>query len=142
MFFGEYEYTIDQKGRVTIPPRFRDAFKGGLVLSRGYDECIMVYPMPEWEKRAEELAHMPMTRSKSRRLNRAIFSSAFSLDLDPQGRVILPAPLRDYAGIVNEVVIAGARSCLEIWSKEAWALEKKLMDEQVWQIAESIEERT
>ena len=142
MFFGEYEYTIDQKGRVTIPPRFRDAFKGGLVLSRGYDKCIMVYPAPEWEKRAEELARLLVTRSKARRLNRATFSSAFSLDLDPQGRVLLPTPLRDYADIVNEVVIAGVRSCLEIWSKEAWALEKKLMDEQVWQIAESIEERT
>ena len=142
MFFGEYEYTIDQKGRVTIPSRFRGAFKGGVILSRGYDKCITVCTISEWEKRAEELAGLSLNRSKMRRLNRATFSSAFSLDLDPQGRVILPPTLREYAGITNEVVIAGVRSCLEIWSKEAWVVEQELMGEQVWQIAESLEERT
>ncbi|MBT3363565.1 MAG: division/cell wall cluster transcriptional repressor MraZ [Chloroflexi bacterium] len=142
MFFGEYEYTIDQKGRVTIPPKFREAFKGGIVLSRGYDKCITACTVSEWDKRAEQMSRLPMTQSKARRLNRATFSSAFSLDLDGQGRIILPAPLRDYAGIANEVVVAGVRDSLEIWSKQAWAQEQEMMSEQVWQIAESIEDRT
>jgi len=142
VFFGEYEYTIDQKGRVTIPPKFREAFKGGIVLLRGYDKCITVCTVAEWEKRAEQLSQLPMTQSKSRRLNRATFSSSFSLDLDGQGRVVLPATLREYAGASSEVVLAGVRDCLEIWSKEAWLAEQQLMGEQVWQIAESIEDRT
>ena len=142
MFFGEYEYTIDQKGRVTIPPKFREAFKGGIVLLRGYDKCITACTVAEWGKRAEELSKLPLTQSKARRLNRATFSSAFSLDLDGQGRVVLPAPLRQYAGVASEVVIAGVRDCLEIWSKEDWLAEQQLMGEQLWQIAESIEDRT
>jgi len=142
MFFGEYEYTIDQKGRVTIPPKFREAFKGGIVLLRGYDKCVTACTVAEWDKRAEQLSRLPVTQSKTRRLNRATFSSAFSLDLDGQGRVVLPATLRQYAGVANDVVIAGVRDCLEIWSKEDWLAEQQLMGEQIWQIAESIEDRT
>jgi len=142
VFYGEYEYTIDQKGRVTIPTKFREAFKGGIVLSRGYDKCITACTVAEWDKRAEQLSRLPSTQSKTRRLNRATFSSAFSLDLDGHGRVVLPAPLRQYAGVANEVVVAGVRDCLEIWSKEDWSAEQQLMSEQLWQIAESIEDRT
>ncbi len=141
MFFGEYEYTIDQKGRVTIPPKFREAFKGGIVLLRSYDKCITARTVAEWGRMAEQLSRLPVTQSKTRRLNRATFSSAFSLDLDGQGRVVLPATLRQYAGVTNEVVIAGVRDCLEIWSKEDWLAEQQLIREQVWQIAESIEDR-
>ncbi len=154
MFYGEYEYTIDQKARVTIPPKFREAFKGGIVLLRGYDKCITACTVAEWDKRAEHLSRLSPTQSKTRRLNRATFSSAFSLDLDGQGRVVLPAPLRQYAGIafvafpsnraesfLNEVAVVGVRDCLEIWSKKDWLVEQQLMSEQVWQIAESIEDR-
>ena len=141
MFFGEYEYTIDQKGRVTIPPKFREVFKGGIVLLRSYDKCITARTVAEWGKMAEQLSRLPVTQSKTRRLNRATFSSAFSLDLDGQGRVVLPATLRQYAGVTNDVVIAGVRDCLEIWSKEDWLAEQQLIREQVWQIAESIEDR-
>jgi len=142
MFFGTYEYTIDQKGRVTIPPKFREAFKGGIVLFRGYDKCVNICTVVEWGKRAEHLSRQPVTQSKTRRLNRATFSSAFSLDLDGQGRVVLPATLRQYAGVTSDVVVAGVRDCLEIWSKEDWLAEQQLMSERVWQIAESIEDRT
>jgi MraZ protein len=142
VFFGEYEYTIDQKGRMTIPPKFREAFKGGIVLSRAYDKCITACTVAEWDKRAEQMSRLPMTQSKARRLNRATFSSAFSIDLDGQGRIILPASLRDYAGIATEVVVAGVSDSLEIWSKQEWATEQEIMTEQVWQIAESFEDRT
>ena len=141
MFLGEYDYRIDEKGRVAIPAKFREPFKEGLVLSRGFDKCIIVYPLSEWTKVAQRLTTLPMTRSKSRRINRATFSTAFSSELDRQGRVILPPALRQYAGIKDGVVIAGLYEYLEIWSHELWAAERALMDEQAWQLAEGLEVR-
>lgn len=142
MLVGQYEYNIDQKGRVAIPARFREAFKEGLVLSQGFDRCIIVYPTEEWKRRAEKLAALPITRSNHRRINRATFSSAFSLELDRQGRVVLPLGLREYAQIGSEVVIAGIHSYLEIWSKDLWGAEKTLMSAQASEIAEAVEVQT
>ena len=139
MFLGEYEYTIDQKGRVAVPAKFRDAFREGLVLSRGFDRCLIVYPMAEWVKMAEKLASPPSARSKFRRLSRTAFSTAYNLDLDRQGRIVLPLSLREYAGITDSAIIAGIHNYLEIWSREAWAAEKSLMDEQAWHLVEAIE---
>lgn len=139
MFLGEYEYSIDQKGRVAIPARFREAFREGLVLFRGFDKCINVYPVGEWKKIAQRLASLPLTRHSSRRLSRATFSSAFSLQLDRAGRVLLPPPLRQYAEIKEEVVIAGVYSYLEIWDREAWAEECLRMSQQAGEIAESVD---
>lgn len=127
MFLGEYEYSLDQKGRVAIPAKFRGGFKAGLVLARGFEKCIRVFPLNEWTKTAEKLIALPITETGSRRLNRSLFSSAFSLELDGQGRVLLPQPLRDYAEIREAVVIAGLYSVLEIWSREHWDTEKDLM---------------
>lgn len=127
MFLGEYEYTLDQKGRVAIPAKFRGGFKPGLVLARGFEKCIRVFPLDEWTKTAEKLIALPIMEANSRRLNRSLFSSAFSLELDGQGRVLLPQPLRDYAEIRESVVIAGIYSVLEIWSRENWEMEKGLM---------------
>lgn len=141
MFFGEYQYSIDQKGRVTIPPKYRDSFKEGVILSRGLDICIAVYTVHEWEKKAAEISSLSMNQTKNRRLARATFSSAFTIDIDSQGRVLLPSTLKDYASISNEVVIVGIGACLEIWSKEQWTIEQDLIDEQAQHIAESIEDR-
>ena len=141
MFFGEYEYTVDQKGRIAIPPKFREDFRGGIVLLRGLDNCINACTAADWKKRAEEMAGQSMNQSKARRMNRALFSSAFSLDIDGQGRVALPAKLRQYAGITSEVVVAGIGDYLEIWSRTDWQAEQELMSEQLWQIAESTEDR-
>lgn len=141
MFLGQYEHSLDQRGRVAIPAKFRDAFQEGLVLARGFDTSILVYPISEWRQMADKLAALPMTRSNSRRLNRATFSSAFDSELDRQGRVLLPAPLREYAHINDVVVIVGVYNYLEIWSKELWATEKALMEQQAWQTAEAVELR-
>ncbi|MBI4300828.1 MAG: division/cell wall cluster transcriptional repressor MraZ [Chloroflexi bacterium] len=139
MFLGEYEYNIDQKGRVAIPARFRDEFRGGLVVARGYDRCIVVYPLPEWQRMADKITSLPLTRQTSRRLSRATFASAYNLELDRQGRVIIPASLRDYAGIRDSAVIVGVHNCLEIWDKDLWAAEKSIMTEQAAEIAEAAE---
>ncbi len=139
MFFGEFEYRIDEKGRMPIPPRFRRELKEGVVLTPGVEKCITAYALSEWKKLAATLTTGSVTRSKLRRLNRAIFATAFSLNIDRQGRIALPIPLRQYAGIEDEVVIAGANNYLELWNKEQWEAEKAISQEQTWQIIESLE---
>lgn len=139
MFFGEFEYKIDEKGRVLIPPKFRGALKEGVVLTPGVEKCITAYPLSEWKKVAATLTTGSITRSKLRKLNRAIFATAFSLRIDGQGRIALPIPLRDYAGLEDEVVIAGVNNYLELWNKEQWEAEKAISQEQAGQIIESLE---
>ena len=139
MFFGEFEYKIDEKGRVPIPPKFRQELKDGVVLITGIESCITAYPLSEWEKLATTLTGGSVTRSKLRKLNRALFASAFKLDIDGQGRVALPTPLREYAEIEDEVIIVGANNYFELWNKDQWLREKAISREQAWQIIESLE---
>jgi len=138
MFYGEYSYKLDEKGRVPIPPRFRRELKDGVVLAPGAENCINVYTLPEWKKLAGELTSS-LTPSKLRRLNRAIFATAFNVNIDGQGRIALPVPLREYAEIVDDVVIIGANTYLEIWNQVLWEEEKATSQEQAWQIIESLE---
>ena len=138
MFFGEFEYKVDEKGRVLLPARFRRELKEGVVLTQGAESCITAYPLPEWKKLATTLTSS-VSRSKLRTLNRAIFATAFKVSFDGQGRVALPVPLRHYAGIEDEVVIIGANNYLELWSREQWEVEKADSQEQAWQIIESLE---
>jgi len=139
MFLGEFEYKIDDKGRVPVPPKFRRDLKEGLILTPGVEKCIIAYTPSEWKKVAESLTTGSVTPNKLRRLNRAIFAAAFRLNIDGQGRMALPAPLREQAGIEDEVIIVGVNTCLELWNKEQWALEKATSQEQAWQIIESLE---
>ena len=139
MFFGEFEYKIDEKGRVPIPPKFRQELKDGVVLITGIESCITAYPVSEWQKLAATLTGGSVTRSKLRKLNRALFASAFRLDIDGQGRVALPTPLREYAEIEDEVIIVGANNYFELWNKDQWLREKAISREQAWQIIESLE---
>lgn len=141
MFFGEFDYKVDEKGRVPIPPRFRNAVKDGVVLTAGAEKCITAYTLTEWKKLANTLTSNPLTRSKMRRLNRVLFATAFNTRMDGQGRVAIPAPLREYAEIVDEVIIAGVNTTLEIWDKAHWEEEKTASQEQTWQIIESLENR-
>ena len=139
MFFSEFEYKIDEKGRIPIPPKFRSELREGVVLTPGIEKCIVAYALPEWKKLAATLTTGSVTPSKLRRLNRAIFATAFMLNIDGQGRIALPTPLREYAEIMDEVVIAGANTYLEIWNKVLWDEEKAASQEQAWQIIESME---
>ena len=140
MFLGEYEYKIDPKGRVPLPSKFREELRHGMVMAQGLEKCITIYPLPEWQKMSEKRAISLHTRSKARRMSRFTFATAFSVELDAQGRVALPLPLRQYAEIGDVVVIAGINDYIEIWSKENWGVERNLMQGQAWQISESTEE--
>ncbi len=139
MFYGEFEYKIDPKGRVPFPPRFRRELKDGVVLTPGVEGCIIAYPLSEWKKLATTLTSGSVTRSKLRKLHRAIFATAFRTSIDGQGRVALPISLREYAGIEDEVVIIGVNNYLELWNKEQWEAEKADSLEQAWQIIESLD---
>jgi MraZ protein len=141
MFFGEFEYKIDEKGRVPVPPRFRNYLKDGVILAPGAEKCITAYTIPEWRKLAASLTDSSLTRSKMRRLSRALFATAFNTKMDGQGRIAIPAPLREHAEIVDEVVVAGVNNTLEIWNRIIWEEEKSISQEQAWQIIESLENR-
>ena len=139
MLLGEYELKIDHKGRLAIPVRFREAFRGSLVLSRGFDKCLIAYTTEEWVRVAENLASLPSTQLNHRRISRFTFSGAFDVEPDRQGRVIIPLTLRQYAEIDDEVVVVGAYSHLQIWSKKLWTAEKKFMSEHAPEIAEAVQ---
>jgi MraZ protein len=139
VFFGEFEYKIDEKGRVPIPPKFRPELKDGAMLAPGVEKCITVYPLAEWKKLAETLTSSPLTPGKMRRLKRALFATAFYLRMDGQGRIALPIPLRLYTEIVDDVTIVSANNYLEIWSKPNWSEERAVSLEQAWQTVESLE---
>jgi len=142
MFYGAFEYRLDEKGRVPMPPKYRRDLEDGLILSQGTEGCINVYPQAEWEKMANSLTSSgTLTASKMRRLKRAIFATAFSANIDGQGRVSLPVTLRKYAGIESDIVVAGVNNYLELWSKEKWESEKSISQEQAWQIIEGLENR-
>lgn len=140
MFFGEFEYKIDEKGRVTFPPKFRSRLKDGVVLAPGLEKYISIYPIAEWKKFSEKVASSRISPSKLRKLNRAIFATAFYLALDNHGRISLPQPLRDYASIGDDVVITGVNNTLELWGKEQWDKEKEACQEEAWHIIEGLEQ--
>ncbi len=121
MFLGEYEHTIDDKNRLTLPARFRDAFEGGGVVTRGMDGCLSVYTRGAWERfvsvRLEGLD--PFSR-EARQLGRFLFAGATEAEPDKQGRIMLPAPLVKHAKLDREVVVAGVRDHLEIWDRAVW----------------------
>jgi len=141
MFFGEYPYKVDEKGRVPLPPKFRRQMKEGVILAKGMGEkCIAVYPVAEWKRLSDSLAAKAVTPANLRKLNRAIFGSAFSTSFDGQGRVTLPISLREYAGIGDTAIVIGANSRVEFWSEDDWKTEKASAEEQASQIIESFGE--
>jgi MraZ protein len=139
MFYGEFDYKIDEKGRLPIPPKFRNALKDGVVLTPGAENCITIYTVNEWKKLSTSLTTSPLSRSKMRKLSRALFATAFSTRIDGQGRIAVPAPLREHAQIVDDVTVVGANTYLEIWNKVLWEEEKTDSQQQAWQIIESLE---
>ena len=141
MFLGEYEYKVDSKGRLPLPPKFRQELGTGLILTRGEETCIVAYPLAEWHKLAEQLATRTVTPSKLRRLNRVIFGAADPLTLDGQGRVALPSRLRRYAQIGDIATIVGVNNRIELWNPDLWNSERVSAEEQVWQIIESLEDQ-
>lgn len=120
MFLGEYAHTIDDKGRLTLPAKYRAELAAGVVVTRGIDKCLFVFPMEQWKKLAEQVSALPLTDPYAREFRRLIFSGATDTELDKQGRMLLPQYLRDYAALDGNVIVAGLDTHMEIWTPEAW----------------------
>jgi len=120
MFIGEYQHTLDNKGRVTMPSKFRDDLGEKFVITKGLDSCLFVYPMSEWKTIQEKLKTLPLTNRDARAFVRFFFSGASESSLDKQGRVLIPANLREHSRLEKEAVIIGVATRLEIWSKDSW----------------------
>ncbi|NLF80051.1 MAG: division/cell wall cluster transcriptional repressor MraZ [Clostridia bacterium] len=120
MFIGEINHSIDAKGRYIIPAKFREDLGEKIVLVKGLDSCIFVYPMAKWQSVMESLAELSATDPKARRFSRSFTSRAFDVEIDKQFRVVLPPVLREYAGIAKDIVSVGATTRLEIWDKQQW----------------------
>ncbi len=120
MFTGEFQHTLDGKGRVIIPSRLRDGLGDSFVITRGLDQCLFVYPSSEWVRLEQKMKQLPFTKKDSRAFSRLFFSGAMEVEADKQGRVLIPQNLRDYAGIEKEVVFIGVSGRVEIWSESSW----------------------
>ncbi|NLV15782.1 MAG: division/cell wall cluster transcriptional repressor MraZ [Syntrophomonadaceae bacterium] len=120
MFLGEYQHSLDPKGRITIPARFREELGDAFVVTKGLDNCLFVYSMPEWKTVEENLKRLPFTQGDARAFARFFFSGACECEIDKQGRILLPLSLREYANIDKDVVIIGVGSRVEVWSQENW----------------------
>lgn len=120
MFMGEFQHQLDTKGRMIVPAKFREQLSEHFVITRGLDKCLFGYTMAEWQLIEEKLKKLPITKRDARKFTRLFFSGAVEIELDKQGRMNIPAHLRDYAGLEKECVVVGVSNRIEVWSKDAW----------------------
>lgn len=120
MFKGEYHHSLDVKGRMIIPAKFRECLEGEFVVTRSLDGCLSMYGPEEWQVLEEKLNALPMTNERARRLKRFLLGSAVSCELDKQGRILIPQVLRDKAGLRKDVTMVGVGDHVEIWATEVW----------------------
>lgn len=127
MFLGEYEHTIDAKGRIAVPAKFRAQMDKGAVISKGMGTCLSVYTIDRWEEKSDELV-AGKSSDELRDFERRIYPSASEIELDAQGRMVIPAKLRAYANLGNEVTVAGVRDHFEIWDRVTWRTYQERLD--------------
>ena len=139
MFIGEYSHTIDEKGRLAIPAKFRALLKNGGVVTKGLDNCLFLYTKKEWQQIAERLSSLPFNKANDRALARHFLAGAMDLDFDTQGRLNLPEYLRDFASLKKKVIVAGLYNRLEIWNESAWKTYREKMDKESNTIAEALD---
>jgi MraZ protein len=121
VFTGEYRHTVDDKGRIAVPAKFRAQLGAGAVVSRWLDACLAIHTQPGWDALATKVAALPITDQNARRFQRLIFAGAAEVELDRQGRILLPAYLREHIDLSTEAVVVGSRDHAEIWVPATWA---------------------
>jgi MraZ protein len=142
MLLGEYEHTIDDKNRLTLPARFRQDFADGIVVTRGMDGCLYGYTRSDWARLVESrLGTLDPLSQEGRRMQRFFFSGAAEGQLDKQGRIMIPAALLQHAGLDRDVVVAGVNDHLEIWDREAWRRELNEVEGSAEDVAERLARR-
>lgn len=138
MFKGEYNHSVDTKGRLIVPSKFREALGEVFVVTKGLDGCLFVYPNEEWKNIEEKFREIPLTTKDARKFSRFFFAGAADCEVDRQGRILIPAVLREFAALQKEVVLVGVLNRIEIWSRERWLSENTYddMDEVAEHMAE------
>lgn len=137
MFMGEYNHTIDAKGRLIVPSKFREQLGDEFVVTKGLDGCLFAYDNSEWKNFEEKLQKLPLTNPNARKFARFFLAGASACEVDKQGRILLPAVLRAFAGLEKEVALVGVGSRIEIWNKATW--EEKNQYDDMDEIAENME---
>ncbi len=140
MLLGEYTHSLDDKGRVAVPAKFRAKLGDGAIITRGLDRCLFVFGASEWRSLAEKLVSLPLAQSNSRAFVRLMLAGAVDVRFDNQGRVLIPDYLREYADIKKHVVVTGLYSRIEIWDSERWNKYKKQTEDSSEEIAEQLSE--
>ncbi len=139
MFIGEYQHNLDEKGRLAIPAKFRAKLVKGAVVTKGLDNCLFLYTAAEWEKLATKLANLTISKANTRAFSRLMLAGAMDVQLDKQGRIILPEYLRKFGNLKKKAILAGLYSRLEIWDEDNWNKYKKGTEKQSTDIAEALE---
>ena len=140
MFIGEYNHSIDAKGRLIVPSKFREALGDTFFVTKGLDGCLSVYPTEEWKIFESKLRSLPITNKNARKFTRFFLAGASECEIDKQGRILIPAPLREYAGLVKDAVLVGVSSRIEIWSRDKWAEINDIDVDDMSDVAEHMEE--
>lgn len=140
MFIGEYKHLLDSKGRLAIPTKFKAKLSDGAVVTRGLDNCLFLYPHKDWVKLAQKLKELPISQSNSRAFTRLMLAGAMDVEIDSQGRILIPGYLREYAGLKKDVVLAGLYNRLEIWNEDNWKIYKTRTEKESTDIAEKLGE--
>ena len=140
MFIGEYTHSIDPKGRIALPAKFRKDLVGGAIVTRGLDRCLFVFSRAEWEILAKKLVALPLAQANSRAFMRLMLAGAADTETDQQGRILIPEYLRRYASLEKEAIIAGLYNRVEVWSVEAWQEYKAKTESASDEIAEKMGE--
>jgi len=138
MFLGEYQHSLDTKGRIIVPSKFREELGARFIATKGLDNCLFLYPMDEWHTIEEKLRLLPFTRADVRSFARFFFSGASEVEIDRQGRILLPPNLREYAGIEKDLTIIGVGARVEIWANENWAQYNQAAQSSYEAIAENL----
>ncbi|MDR3156327.1 MAG: division/cell wall cluster transcriptional repressor MraZ [Lactobacillales bacterium] len=140
MFLGEFQHTIDNKGRLIIPVRFREEIGEKFIITKGLDHCLSGYPMEEWERMTDKISKLPSSNPKARQLQRFYFASASPSELDKQGRVNIPQALRDWGNLKKGCVIVGNPKHIEIWDEDCWKAMNVVTEENIGEISIAMEE--
>ncbi|AEM79016.1 MraZ protein [Thermoanaerobacter thermohydrosulfuricus] len=140
MLMGQYEHTIDAKGRVIIPAKFREELGDRFVLTKGLDNCLFVYSLDEWKNIEAKLKTLPLTKKDARAFTRFFLAGAVECEIDKQGRILIPANLREHAKIEKDVIFIGVSTRVEIWSKEVWEEYSNNTDVSFEEIAEHLDD--
>ena len=129
MFTGEYRHSVDEKGRIAVPVKFRSQLDPGSMVSGWMDDCLAIHTAEGWERLAAKVAALPVTDMESRRFQRFVFSTATEAQMDKQGRVLLPAYLRQSVGLTDEAVLVGSQDHAEIWAPDRWDAYRKTLED-------------